>query len=146
VCILLILCFAGCSHTPPEATPDGAVRAWIEKMESANDDPRAMRDAYQLLGPRARTNLKERADRASRGQGRRYEPYEMMAEGRFGLAFRPKSMKSHITDDEAIVEVRGEGPDERAEVHCVREAGTWHIELELPDVLPPNRRTDGGTY
>lgn len=135
----------GCSRTPPDATPEGTVRLWIEKMESAPDDPRASREAYQLLGPHARANLKERAERASRGQGRRYEPYEMLAEGRFGLKFRPKAMTAQTQGDEAVVLVRGEGAEERAQVHCVREGASWHLEPELPDVAPPARRSDGGT-
>lgn len=114
-------------------------------MESAPDDPRASREAYQLLGPHARANLKERAERASRGQGRRYEPYEMLAEGRFGLKFRPKAMTAQTQGDEAVVLVRGEGAEERAQVHCVREGASWHLEPELPDVAPPARRSDGGT-
>jgi hypothetical protein len=113
-------------------------------MESSTDDPRAMHDAYALLGPRARANLKERADRASRGQGRRYEPFEMLAEGRFGLKFRPKSMSSRVDGDNATVDVRGESPEEHASVHCTREGTAWRIEPELPESIPPARRADAG--
>jgi hypothetical protein len=141
---LLSLVLLGCSRPQPEATPEGAVRLWLEKMESAEIDSRAMREAYQLLGPKARANLKERADRASRGQGRRYEPWEMLAEGRFGLRFRPKTMTARIEGDDAKVDVRGDGPDELATVHCTREGGAWRIEPELPDAIAPMRR-DGGT-
>lgn len=144
--LLLVLAFAiGCSRPPPDATPDGAVRLFVEKMESSGDDPRATRDAYALLGPRARANLKERAGRASRGQGRRHEPYEMLAEGRFGLKFRPKAMAARTVGDEAFVDVRGDGADDRATVHCVREAEGWRVEPELPDIMAPARRGDGGT-
>jgi hypothetical protein len=111
-------------------------------MESAADDGRAMKEAYALLGPKARANLKERADRASRGQGRRYEPYEMLAAGRFGLRFRPKTMHAKIEGDHAWVEVKGEGPDERATVKCSRENTGWRIEPELPDATPTR---SGGT-
>jgi hypothetical protein len=104
-----------------------------------------MKEAYQLLGPRARANLKERADRASRGQGRRFEPHEMLAEGRFGLRFRPKAMSSRIEGDDAWVEVKGDGPDEHATVKCTREGAAWRIEPDLPDVLAPARRQDGGS-
>lgn len=135
---------AACTRTAPDATPEGAVRLFVEKMETGAEDPRAMRDAYQLLGPRARANLKERADRASKGQGRRYEPFEMLAEGRFGLKFRPKTMAAKIEGEDAFVEVRGDGPEERATVHCVREAPAWRVEPELPDVQAPQRRSDGG--
>ncbi len=136
---------SACSRSAPDATPEGVVRLWLEKMESAAEDGRAMKEAYALLGPRARANLKERAERASRGQGRRYEPHEMLAEGRFGLRFRPKTMTARIEGDDASVEVKGDGQDERATVRCTRENGAWRIEPELPDVVAPTRRMDGGT-
>ena len=140
----LLITGVGCTRTAPDATPEGAVRLFVEKMETGAEDPHAMREAYQLLGPHARSNLKERADRASKGQGRRYEPFEMLAEGRFGLKFRPKTMTAKIEGADAFVEVRGDGPEERATVHCVREAPAWRVEPELPDVLAPQRRGDGG--
>jgi hypothetical protein len=135
----------GCSRSSPDATPEGVVRLWLEKMESGADDRHAMKEAYDLLGPRARANLKERADRASRGQGRRFEPYEMLAEGRFGLRFRPKTMNARIEGDDATVEIKGDGPEERATVKCTREGAFWRIEPELPEVVAPARRSDGGT-
>jgi hypothetical protein len=142
---VLALVSFGCTRAAPDATAEGAVRLFVEKMESGAEDPRAMREAYQLLGPHARSNLKERADRASKGQGRRYEPHEMLAEGRFGLKFRPKTMTAKVEGDDAFVDVRGDGPEERATVHCVREGPAWRVEPELPDVLAPQRRADGGT-
>lgn len=120
------------------------MRLFIEKMETSSDDPHAMKEAFALLGPHARANLKERAERASRGQGKRFEPHEMLAEARFGLKFRTKSMTSRIEGDDANVEVKGDGPDEHATVKCVRENGAWRVELDLPDVNKPERR-DGGT-
>lgn len=143
--LLLPLALLGCSRAAPDATPEGVVRLWLEKMEGAADDARAMKEAYALLGPRARANLKERADRASRGQGRRFEPHEMLAEGRFGLRFRPKAMTAKIDGDEALVDIKGDGPGEQATVKCTREGGAWRIEPELPDLLAPARRGDGGT-
>lgn len=140
---LFLALLLGCSRPTPDATPEGVVRLWLDKMETS-DDAHDMKEAHALLGPRARANLKERADRASRGQGRRYEPHEMLAEGRFGLRFRPKGMTSRIEGDSAWVEVRGEGPDERATVKCTREGNAWRIEPELPDVLTPARRSDAG--
>ena len=142
--LAFLLLLTACSRPLPDATPEGAVRLFVEKMESGAEDPRAMKEAYGLLGPHARANLKERADRASRGQGRRYEPYEMLAEGRFGLKFRPKTMTSKIDGEDAFVEVQGDGPEEHATVHCAREASLWRVEPELPDVQAPQRRPDGG--
>ena len=141
----LSLATSACTRTLPDATPEGAVRLFVEKMETGAEDPRAMREAYQLLGPHARANLKERAERASKGQGRRYEPFEMLAEGRFGLKFRPRTMTAKIDGDDAFVDVKGEGPEERATVHCTHEATGWRVEPELPDVQAPQRRADGGT-
>ena len=145
VLAMLLASSGACSRPPPDATPEGAVRLFVEKMEGAADDPRAVKEAYGLLGPHARANLKERADRASKGQGRRYEPHEMLAEGRFGLKFRPKSLTSKPEGDDAFVEVRGDGADERASVRCVREGAVWRVEPELPDVVAPQRRGDAGT-
>lgn len=53
--VLLALLAVACSRGAPDATPEGAVRAWLEKMETSGDDARAMREAYLLMGPRART-------------------------------------------------------------------------------------------
>jgi hypothetical protein len=136
---------AACTRAAPDATPEGALRLFVEKMESGADDGRSMREAYQLLGPRAKANLKERAERASRGQGRHFEPYEMLAEGRFGLKFRAKTMTTRFAGDEAFVEVQGDGAEDHATVRCTREGGGWRIELELPEVTQPARRSDGGT-
>lgn len=138
-----VLALAGCSRGAPDATPEGVVRLWLDKMESSSEDGRAMREAYLLLGPRARANLKERAERASRGQGRRFEPYEMLADARFGLAFRPKSMTSRIEGDVAFVDVRGESPAEHATVDCAREGAAWRVEPDLPALSQP-MRVDGG--
>lgn len=142
--LLLTLLALACSRPAQDSTPEGVVRLWLEKMEASADDARAMKEAYDLLGPRAKANLTERADRASRGQGRRFEPYEMLAEGRFGLRFRPRTMTSHIEGDAATVEVSGEGTDEHAIVHCTKDQSAWRIEPDLPDVVIPTRHLDGG--
>ena len=46
-CLLLALSTlcAGCNHQPPDATPDGVVRFFLDEMENASDDPRLMRFA-----------------------------------------------------------------------------------------------------
>ena len=138
---------SACSRPAPDATPDGAVRLWLEKMEDSDEDPRAARDAYALLGPAARANLAERAERASRAQGRRVDASEMLAEGRFGLKFRPKTMTVKATSpSDATVDVLGADPaTEKATVHCTRAPGGWRIEPELPEPAILQRWRDGGT-
>jgi hypothetical protein len=139
---LLALTFAACSRQAPEETPEGVVRLWLEKMEEQDEDPRAAREAFALLGPSARANLEQRAERASRMMGRRVEPHEMLAEGRFGLKFRPKTMTSHVTGDRATVDVLGADPAERATVVCARGRSAenrpaWRVEPELPEPPAP---------
>jgi hypothetical protein len=114
-------------------------------MEESVVDPAEAREAFALLGPRARQNLDARAARASQVEGRRSQPYEMMAEGRFGLKFRPKTMHAAVDGDVATVEVTGDDPgSEHVRVSCVREPDGWHVEPELPDVVPASRRPDAG--
>jgi hypothetical protein len=137
---------AGCSRPAPDATPEGAVHLWLERMEESAEDRRAARDAYALLGPKARANLEERAARASRVHGRQVEPHEMLAEGRFGLRFRPKSMSSTLEGPrDAVVVVRGGSPgSEHATVHCHFEDTGWRVEPDLPAIAPLLHRDDGG--
>ncbi len=143
--LALALLVAACSRPAPDATPEGAVRAWLDHMEGSLSDPREAREAYRLLGPIARANLEERAARASQVQGRRTEPYELFAAGRFGLKFRPRSMKSTVSGDHATVEVTGDPRAiEHASVVCTRQGGGWRIEPELPPLAPLVRRGDGG--
>jgi hypothetical protein len=137
------LLFVACSRPAPDATPEGAVRAWLEHMEGSQDDPRDAREAYRLLGPTARANLAERATRASQMQGRRTEPYELFAAGFFGLEFRPETMRATVSGDHATVEVTGDHGTEHASVPCVHEAGGWRIEPELPPPADRPMRTFG---
>lgn len=124
---------SGCSRSPPDATPESAVRLLLDDMDSAGDDPASTRRAYALLGPSARANLSERARRTSELLGRHIEPWEMLAAGFFGVAFRPMSMRSTVVGDRAIVDVFGEDPrGEHATVSCIREGLTWKIEPSFP--------------
>jgi hypothetical protein len=133
-----ILCSAvllgACSRPPPEASPGGALRLFLDAMDQASDDPGAIRRAYDLLGPAARANLAERARHTSQLQGRQVDPADMLAAGLFGLAFRPKVMRAAVVGDRATVEVLGEdGQREHASVVCVRQGGVWRVEPGLPE-------------
>jgi hypothetical protein len=132
--VVLLVASLGCSRAPPDATPEGALRLFLDDMEATSDDPQAVKQAYELLGPAARANLEQRAHRTSLLPGRQVTPWEMLAAGRFGLAFRPKTMRSTVVGDRANVEVLGADPaTERANVVCVREAGGWRVEPGLPE-------------
>jgi hypothetical protein len=131
--VVALPCAVACSHVPLDEKPDGAVKLFLDDMEAASDDPRAMKRAYELLGPAARANLEERAHHASQLQGRQVAPFEMLAAGRFGLTFRPKTMSRTIVGDRATVEVVGAEPGQHASVVCVHEAAGWRIEPGLPE-------------
>src|SRR5215472_8696604 len=133
--LALFVVLSGCSRSEPDAKPDGVVRLWLDRMEVSTEDPRVAREAYELLGPAARANLEERAHRVAQLQGRHVEPYEMLAEGRFGLRFRPKAMRAIVVGDRATVEVVGnDSQSEHAAVRCVREHGGWRVEPDLPEL------------
>lgn len=130
-----------CSHGPPDATPEGAVREFIERMERVDGDPERARAAYELLSASTRENLIERARRASNATGRPMKPEEMLAPSRFVLLFRPHQMQAHITGDRALVSVMGMDPAvDRAQVPLVREEGRWRVELALPQLPPVEKR------
>src|ERR1700742_4241983 len=125
------LALPACSHPPQDATPEGALRLFLDEMDG--DDPAAMRRAYDLLGPVAQANLQTRAHSTSLLQGRHFEPWDMMAAGLFGMAFRTKAMHTLVVGDRATVDVYGEDPrTEHATVACVHAAAGWRIEPDLP--------------
>jgi hypothetical protein len=141
--LAVLLTSLACSRPAPDATPEGALRTWLEHMEGSQDDPRDAREAYRLLGPTARANLAERAARASQMQGRRTEPYELFAAGFFGLKFRPETMRATVSGDQATVEVTGDHGAEHASVTCVREGAGWRVEPDLPPPADRPMRTVG---
>lgn len=135
ICALAVtlLAVGACSRPPPDATPERALRLFLDDMDSAGDDPASTRRAYALLGPGSRANLSERARRTSELLGRHIEPWEMLAAGLFGVAFRPMSIRSTVVGDRATVDVFGEDPHtEHAVVVCVREGLVWRIEPNFP--------------
>jgi len=134
-----------CSRPAVDASPEGALLALIDQLEHASTDGSALRDAYELLGPQAQANLTQRAARASRSLGRRYEPHEMLADGLFTVHFTPKILTARAgaaQPDEAWVEATGHVPSAHATVRCVRVSGRWRVEPELAPVIAPAQRSD----
>ncbi len=136
---LLTLAIVSCSRKPPDATPEGALREWLERMDEQVTDPHA-ESPYDLLSKSTHDKLQKRADRVSRIEGHRVEPREILAEGRFALRFQPRKFVTTIgaNQDSATVDVSGDDPDVHAIVHCVKE-GTksdprWRVDLALPEL------------
>jgi len=128
----LLLCL-GCGRSPD--SPVAVVRDFLDAMARSRDQNQAMIEAYGLLDSAARDALKRRADRARSLSGRPYEPFQMLAQGRFKLNFAPavpRGMHERVDGERAVVTVVGVKPDQRAEVPLVRENGQWRIHIDIP--------------
>lgn len=143
------LAFVGllaCEREAVDARPEQVVEEFVKRMQRVHgDDPRAARQAYELLWVEARRNLAERAKRASAVAGREMAPEEMLAPSRFSLKVTPKHYSATVDGDWAMVTVSGEGPSAATHsLRCVREDGHWRVVLELPPLAPIQHRADGG--
>ena len=141
--VLVASLLAACSHPAPDATPESALRNWLDHMDAQTTDPSEAKAAYALLGPATHQSLERRAERASQVEGHHVEPYEVLAEGRFALRFRPKHFATTVTDGQATVDVTGTEPADRATIHCVKQGRGWRVELNLPELSEPRRSEDG---
>ena len=90
--LVTLVTLAACARVPTDGTPDGALELFLEAMGRAEDDPTARRRAFELLAPESRRAIAERARLASSLGSRRFEPWEMIAEGRYRLRFRPREV------------------------------------------------------
>lgn len=134
---MLLLTAAGCDGRPTDGTPTGTVRLFLSAMERANLDPDERAMAYALLTRDTRLALAERAHQAGALGGRAFEPWEMIVEGRFRLAFPPRPGRAGFREvidphvpSEAVVLVRGTG-GEQARIPLRREDGRWRIALSI---------------
>jgi hypothetical protein len=134
---------AGCTPRPANATPEGAVREFIDRMRDVGGDPAASKAAYAVFSKRTRQNLAERAQRYSAASGKTIAPEAMIVPSRFIIRFEPQRMTSTVVGSHALVEVVGLGADERAKVTCTFEDG-WRVDLELPP-LPAVQLRPGST-
>lgn len=135
---------SGCTPRPANATPEGAVREFIERMRIVGNDPSAAKAVFGVLSKRTRQNLGERAQRYSAASGKTIAPEAMIVPSRFTIRFEPQRMTSTVVGSHALVEVIGLAAEERARVPCVYEEDGWRIDLELPP-LPAVQVRPGST-
>jgi hypothetical protein len=136
LCALVLLLWAhGCGDGGSDRTPAETVRQFLEAMDRSAADSSGLAEAYAMLDSVARNELEARAERASSLAGAEYEPWRMLAQGRFRRRFTPVTrggMKAKVEGDTALVVVQGERTDQRAEIPLVREGGSWRIKLVIP--------------
>lgn len=132
----------GCSRRPPGATPDGAVRELVERMQRVQGDPGDAKAVYQLLSKRSQANLTARAQRYSAASGKAIAPEAMIVPSRFLLRFEPQRYSAEIVGAHARVMVEGGRPDDHAQIPCVYEDDSWRVDLPLPP-LPPEQKRPG---
>lgn len=140
LCALVLLLWAlGCADGGSDRTPVETVRQFLEAMDRSAADTSGLAEAYAMLDSAARAELEARAERASALAGVEYEPWRMLAQGRFRRRFTPVArggMKAKVDGEAALVVVQGERAEQRAQIPLVREDGSWRIKLAIP---PMNR-------
>jgi hypothetical protein len=140
VLMVAALSVSACSRRPPNATPDGAVRELVERMQRVQGDPADAKAAYMLLSKRAQSNLAERAQRYSAASGKAIAPEAMLVPSHFLLRFEPQRYSAQIAGAHALVIVEGLRPEERAQIPCVFEEEAWRVDLALPPLPPVQMR------
>jgi hypothetical protein len=143
-CFVALALVCGCKADVVDAGPDAVVEEFILRMQRVHGDPKAAREAYDLLWSEARRSLAERAKRASAVEGREVAPPAMLAPSRFSLSFVPRRYSARIDGDWAVVSVVGEAPSQQHEVKCVKEDGHWRVVLVIPPLSPIQRREGSG--
>lgn len=131
----------GCNRKPFDATPEGVVREFLERMERVSGDPKDARSVFDLLSKQAQTSLSDRSRRASAAFGKRLGPEQMLAPSHYYPRFQPRRWTTRLRGRQATVELVGlDTSGERAEIPCVNEEGHWRIDLQLPPLPPVERR------
>lgn len=123
---------SGCAPRPANATPEGAVREFIDRMRAVGGEPAAAKAVFAVFSKRTRQNLAERAQRYSAASGKTIGPEAMIVPSRFTIRFEPQRMTSTVVGSHALVEVIGLKSDERAKITCTFEDEGWRVDLELP--------------
>lgn len=135
---ILVACLvgggAGCGRAPVDATPEGALDAFLSACEDVGRDPQAPARAYALLSRESRKALELRAQRGTAVTGRPMTPEQMLAPGFGPIRFEVSKTTTTFADrDHATVEVFGPDPQtQHAKIPLVREGAVFRIALSIP--------------
>lgn len=133
--LVLVLALVGCGRAPIDATPEGALDAFLAACEDAGRDPDAAARAFALLTPEARKALELRAQRGTAVTGRPMTPAQMLAPGFGPLRFHVAKTTTTFTVDRAHALVDVYGPDptaQHATIPLEREGNAWRVVLVVP--------------
>ena len=128
VAIALALVASGRGCSPVDASPDGAVRAFVSAARGGD-----RKAAWALIGPATRQRLEAAAEGATEKVGgtRRYAPLDMLELGASDSTYVPTDFRVlSSAGGEARVEVSGPG-GRRDVVRTVLVADRWRVELDF---------------
>lgn len=132
---------AACARAPADATPQGAVEAFVDRMDRVHGDPVIAKSALALLSTDTRRALESRAERATAVAGHAFGPADMLVPSYFLLEYTPVRYVARTHGDTAEVSVVGAHPATQTRViQCVKESGAWRIVLDLPALRPIKKR------
>lgn len=123
-----------CAESEADA-PVEALTRFLTALDRGNVHAGARQESYAMLDREAQAHIAERAHRAALVTGRDWEPWEMLAPGRFRMRFTPaehSGMRATVTGDRARVEVRDRDGRSRAEIAMVHQDGAWRVQLPVP--------------
>jgi hypothetical protein len=133
--LILALAVAGCGQRELDATPEGAVEAFLRAVDEAPRDATAGTRLVALLDAKAREALEVRANRARAIGGRQVEPAAMLSPMWSPVRFEVDRLTAKIDGDgeHGIVDVYGVDPStQHARVPVVREGERWRVVVLVP--------------
>jgi hypothetical protein len=133
--LVVAMCLIAACDAPPDATPDGVVRAFVEQLAAFKGDARHATRLFEMLSERAKDNLRQRAERYSAASGRKIAPSAMMVPSRFSPGLI-RAYSAQLAGKYALVEVVGTPPSRRAKIPCVFENDRWRIDIVMPALAP----------
>jgi hypothetical protein len=138
--LLLLMALAACEPAPPNDTPEGAVREFIEIVRGFHGNEQDANTLFELLSERAKQNLRSRADRYGAASGKKIGPTAMIVPSRMTPRFNPQAYSARIVGKYALVDVVGVTAAQVAQVPCVFEDDLWRLDLVLPELPPMQQR------
>jgi hypothetical protein len=135
--ILSFVLLASCGRKAADATPEGALDAFLSACESVSSDPHASAKAFALLAPSARRSLEDRAKRASAITGKAVSPEQLLVPSwtpiRFEVAKTTTTFDAGKDGPTATVDVFGlEESTQHVRIPMEREGEAWRVRVVIP--------------